>query len=251
LAVASQQPYLPSAGRHWPVLWLIDLDNTLYDASWKVMGEVNRRMTAYVAKRLHLSWEDASALRERYWRRYGATLLGLIRHHGVDAHDFLRATHPDHELPSLVTRIRGERQRIAALKGQRWLLTNAPRAYAQHVLRLIGLEKMFSRLISIEDMRLCGRLRPKPSHLLYRRLLHESRRAPHHVVLVDDHDGNLKAAHQLGMPTARILASKTLWRQARALGRPLAVRRPAYVRLQVNSLSTLVRSQQRLARRRG
>ena len=25
-------------------LWLIDLDNTLYDASWRVMGEINRRL---------------------------------------------------------------------------------------------------------------------------------------------------------------------------------------------------------------
>lgn len=233
------------------MLWLVDLDNTLYDASWKVMGEVNRRMTAYVADRLNLSMADASALRERYWQRYGATLLGLVRHHGVDAHDFLRATHPDHELPDLVQRIRGERQRIGRLQGERWLLTNAPRAYAKHVLRLIGLEKMFSRLVSIEDMRLCGRLRPKPAHLLYRRLLHEARRAPHHVVLVDDHDDNLKAAHQLGMPTARILASKTLKQKARTSGQSLSVRRPAYVRLQVNSLSTLVRSQQRLAKRRG
>jgi putative hydrolase of the HAD superfamily len=230
-------------------LWLLDLDNTLYDASWRVMGEINRRMTRYVADKLSLSLEDASALREKYWHRYGATLLGLIRHHGVDPHDFLNATHPVGDLPEFVRRLRGERYRLRQLRGERWLFTNAPRAYADHVLELVGLRQMFSRIISIEDMRACGRLCPKPSALLMRKVLALSGRPAGRVVLVDDHDENLLSAHRLGMPTARIWASKTALSRARHSGRPLTVRRPGYVRLQVNSLATLLRNQHRLVTR--
>ena len=75
-------------------LWLFDLDNTLHDASWRLMKEINRRMTLYIQERLNLDEEQASALRTRYWKRYGATLLGLVAHHGVDAADFLEKTHP-------------------------------------------------------------------------------------------------------------------------------------------------------------
>ncbi len=240
----------PARGSLGGPLWLIDLDNTLYDASWRVMGEINRRMTRYVADTLALSMEDASLLRERYWHRYGATLLGLVRHHGVDPHDFLNRTHPVAELPEFVRRIRGERHRLLRLHGERWLLTNAPRAYAEQVLALIGLRHLFVRIISIEDMRACGRLCPKPSTLLMRQVLCRSKRSPHQVVLVDDHNENLQAAHRLRIKTARIWASKTALARAQASGRPLTARRPSYVQLQVNSLATLLRNQHRLVTRK-
>lgn len=227
-------------------LWLIDLDNTLYDASWRVMGEINQRMTGFIAERLGLSWPQASALREHYWKQYGATLLGLVRHHGVCPHDFLYRTHPHAELPQFVRSIQGERARIRRLAGEKWLLTNSPRAYAQQVLDLIGLSRSFSRIVAMEDMYLCGHFRPKPSGLLMRKMVRASRRSPQDIVLIDDSNPNLKAAHRLGLRTARILASATVRQQARHSGRPLQARRPSYVRVQVNSLQVLIRQQYRL-----
>ena len=210
------------------------------------MGEINRRMTRYVAERLGLSEQDASDLREKYWHRYGATLLGLVRHHGIDPHDFLAKTHPHRDLPEFVRRVPGERQRISRLSGERWLLTNAPRIYAEQVIALLGLKHSFHRLITIEDMVLCGRFRPKPSMLLMRHLQRHARRPACRIRLIDDHDDNLRAAHRLGIKTARIWASKTALAQARNLSRPLSVRRPSYVRLQVNSLAKLLSSRQGL-----
>lgn len=230
-------------------LWLIDLDNTLHDASWRAIGEINQRMTRYVADHLGLTTEDASALRVRYWHRYGATLLGMMRHHRVDPHDFLHRTHPVAELPQMIRRIRGEHRRLLRLRGDRWLLSNAPRAYAEGVLQWMGLRHLFKRLITVEDMRICGRLRPKPSGLLMRHVLRHARRPAHRVALIDDHDENLAAAHRLGIRTARILVSRSALRSARHAGRPLGVRRPAYVRLQVNSLAILMRNQHRLGMR--
>ncbi len=228
-------------------LWLVDLDNTLYDASWRVMGEINVRMTRYISEFLGISVGEASLLRERYWHRYGATLLGLVAHHGVDAKEFLKATHPNHDLPNYVCPLRGERARLSKLNGERWLVTNAPYDYAEHALRLIGLRRSFDRIVTIDDMVVCGRLCPKPSLHLMRRLLKSSGRKASRVVLIDDHDANLKAAHRVGMGTARIWASKTAKQRARASGRPLSIRRPSYVKVQVNSLASMVRSQHQLA----
>ncbi len=230
-----------------PVLWLVDLDNTLYDASWRVMGEINIRMTRFISQALGLSIDEASRLREHYWHRYGATLLGLVAHHGVNAREFLKATHPDHDLPQYVRPIRGEAARLSKLQGERWLLTNAPRDYALHALEIIGLGRSFDRVITIDDMVVCGRLCPKPSIHLMRRLLRLSGRKASQVALIDDHDENLKSAHRVGMRTARIWASRTAKQRARASGRPLSIRRPSYVKLQVNSLASLVRFQHWLA----
>ena len=50
-------------------------------------------MTAAVMESLDLDEAAASELRARYWRRYGATLLGLVKHHNVDPHAFLQRSH--------------------------------------------------------------------------------------------------------------------------------------------------------------
>ena len=72
-------------------VWLFDHDNTLHDASHAIVPAINRLMTAYVARVLGSDEATASRVRVEYWQRYGATLLGMIRHHQVDPADFLRA----------------------------------------------------------------------------------------------------------------------------------------------------------------
>ena len=75
-------------GARAPV-WLFDLDDTLHDASTASFPALHVAMGAYIETHLGLAGADASALRHRYWKRYGATLLGLVRHHAVDAAHFL------------------------------------------------------------------------------------------------------------------------------------------------------------------
>ena len=93
-------------------VWLFDLDNTLHDAGAHVFGELNRTMGAYVERELGLPTEQANALRRHYWLRYGATLLGLMRHHGVKAAHFL---HDTHNLPGLERLVNGHRHDFATL----------------------------------------------------------------------------------------------------------------------------------------
>lgn len=62
-------------------VWLFDLDDTLHHADAGIFQLINRRMTEFIANRLQLNLADASALREDYWQRYGATLSGLRQHY--------------------------------------------------------------------------------------------------------------------------------------------------------------------------
>ena len=82
---------------HRPVarqpVWLFDLDNTLHDATGAAFGEMHLAIGDYIVRQLGVTPEEADALRQRYWRRYGATLLGLVRHHGIRAAHFLEETH--------------------------------------------------------------------------------------------------------------------------------------------------------------
>ncbi len=222
-------------------LWLVDLDNTLHDASWQVMGEINRRMTRYVQEALSLPPDEASSVRQLYWRRYGATLLGLVRHHNVDPHHFLRETHPIEDLEHMLLPEAGLARRIRLLRGRRWLITNSPRHYATRVMRHLGIHREFERVICIEDMRAMGRLKPKPSPWLWHHLHRQSGQPRHHLTLVDDSSENLRGAHRAGLRTARLWASTTVRQSGWKRGRPPTAVRPHFVRHQVHSLAVLAR----------
>ena len=151
-------------------VWLFDLDNTLHDASNAAFGEMHVAIGDYVVEHVGVSHEEANALRQRYWLRYGATLLGLVRHHGVRAAHFLEQTH---RLPGLEDRLRTsvhDRAALATLPGRKFILTNAPRAYALRVLTTLGLLRHFDGVITIEDMTMFGALRPKPDARMLRQV---------------------------------------------------------------------------------
>ena len=69
------------------MLWIFDLDNTLHHASPGVFPHINRMMTDYIIRHLHVDEDTANRLRQHYWSRYGATLTGLVRHHPGDGGD--------------------------------------------------------------------------------------------------------------------------------------------------------------------
>ena len=180
-------------------VWLFDLDNTLHDAGAWVFAQMNDTMRSYVVDTLGVTAAEADALREKYWRRYGSTMLGLVRHHDVSPAHFL---HETHRFPGLEQRITGHRHDLAAiarLRGRRIVLTNAPRAYAMRVLGALGIVHLFEQVLSIEDMRMFGDWRPKPDRRMLRRVAVRLGVPPSRCVLVEDSLDNVLAARRVGM----------------------------------------------------
>jgi putative hydrolase of the HAD superfamily len=164
------------------------------------------KMNAYMAQLLgdgvKLADEaTVDATRLSYWKKYGATLLGLIEHHNVDAADFLHATHQFDNLPDMVRFESGLQQLLKRLPGKKILFTNSPENYARAVLLQLGLHRHFDQHISIESMVVHGRLRPKPSRWLLRKLIAKRKLAASRCVLVEDSRDNLRTAKQMGMKT--------------------------------------------------
>jgi putative hydrolase of the HAD superfamily len=198
-----QQPELkrPPARQR---VWFFDLDDTLHEASHAIFDAIDERMTDFVQRHLELTREQADALRHDYWRRYGATMLGLVRHHGIDPHRFLRETH-DFRIEELVRIERGLARTLARLPGRKVLITNAPGAYAARVLRHVGLHRHIRMRYPIERLRVHGHFRPKPSVSMLRAVLAREglagRANAARAVLVDDSAANLKAARAAGFST--------------------------------------------------
>ena len=216
-------------------LWFFDLDNTLHDASHQVFPAINANMNVYIAAVLAADGAPADAAavdaaRIGYLHRYGATLLGMVRHHEVSAAEFLSAAHAFDDLPSMLRAERGLGTRLGRLPGRKILLTNAPHAYSHAVVRHFRLRRHFSHHIAIEAMQVHRRLRPKPSKALLKKLLARHGVAARHCVLVEDTLANLKAARAVGM--------RTVWMTG-FLG-AISRKRPAYVDVKVQSLRQLI-----------
>jgi putative hydrolase of the HAD superfamily len=191
------------------MIWIFDLDNTLHDASHAVFPAMTANMNTFIARHIGkngepLSLESANAIRLLYWKRYGATILGMIRHHGVKPEEFLKASHDLGDLALLIKAERGLERILRRLPGRKILLTNADHGYSRRVLRYLGLHRHFDRHVSIQSMWVHGQLLPKPSKRLLRKLLASERICPSQCVLVEDSEATLKAGKAIGMRTALI-----------------------------------------------
>lgn len=230
------------------MLWLFDLDNTLHNASHAIFPAITANMNAFVEKTLSASGspsdpETVNAIRSEYWKRYGATLLGMIRHHNVRAEDFLHAAHQFDDLISLIRAERGLNRLFRRLPGRKVLLTNAPRQYSRDIIRHLGLHRHFVDHIPIESMHIHRSLRPKPSRFLLRKLLAKHRIKPRRCILVEDTAVTLKAAKSLGVRTVLVtqyLSAHASHRQHQfPLSRPERKNRPAYIDVKIRSVRQL------------
>ena len=204
--------------------WIFDLDNTLHNAAVHIFPRINRAMTQYVQTHFNLSETDANALRQTYWRRYGATILGLIRHHDTDPAHFLWHTHQFPDLHNVLVAEPMLRSTLTRLPGRKFVFSNAPVHYAQAVLRALGIMDLFSDVYTIEHTR----YRPKPDTFGFLRLCRSHHLRPRRCIMVEDNLDNLQTAKRLGM--------KTVWVSAAGTARGKA---PGYVDQTVRSVARL------------
>jgi putative hydrolase of the HAD superfamily len=192
-------PRLPKPSFGHVETWIFDLDNTLYPHEANLWPQVDVRITLYLGALFGLDGMSARALQKYYFHRYGTTLNGLMREHGIDpvaymtfAHDIdLAALAPDEAL--------GEA--IARLPGRKLILTNGSRAHADRVSTQLGLRRHFEDVFDIADS---GYV-PKPEQAAYDLFLAKHRIDPSRAAIFEDSARNLAVPHALGMTTVLVL----------------------------------------------
>ena len=203
-----------------PRTWLFDLDNTLHNASAHIFPHISRSMCDYICRHLDLDEAAATQLRQHYWRRYGATLLGLVRHHKVDPRHFLYHTHQFPDLARMVVAESPLKAMLRRLPGRKIIFSNAPIHYTEAVLAIIGIRHCFAAVYSVEQLH----YQPKPAVQGFLRVLRGERLDPRSCIMVEDTLPNLLTAKRLGM--------KTVWVTR-------TTRRPPGVDVQIRSVLDL------------
>jgi putative hydrolase of the HAD superfamily len=181
---------------------LFDLDDTLYPKEIGLMAAIGQRIHQYMEERVGLDPVMARDLRRHYLQTYGTTLKGLQIHYSIDTDDYLSYVHdvplgdylkPDKTLDRALTEIQAEKV----------VFTNATTEHAHRVLRFLGVEHHFSRIV---DLRATN-YQNKPQPGAYRYVLDILGARPEECLIVEDSVRNLRPAKEMGMVTVLVNSS--------------------------------------------
>lgn len=178
--------------------WVFDLDHTLYPNSMRLFDQIEAKMTDYICRLTGMSEDDAHVIRHDYWRKYGTTLAGLMRHHSVDPHGYLEEVHdisfdilaPDPVLAA----------GISALPGRKIVYTNGSAPYAAKVLKARGLDGLFDDVYGVEHADFI----PKPEANAFAKVFKADGLDTTKAAMFEDDPRNLKVPFDLGMRTIHV-----------------------------------------------
>ena len=178
---------------------LFDLDNTLYPPARELFSLIDVRINRYMSDIVGIAPEDVDDLRKQYWADYGVTLQGLIRHHDVDAEDYLDYVH-DVDVHKRISFDPELRECLTAIDAPCYVFTNGSRAHAERVLACLGIADQFEEIF---DIRIAA-YRPKPFPAPYQEVMRQLGCLPDRSVMVEDSIENLITARDLGMKTVLV-----------------------------------------------
>ena len=175
--------------------FIFDCDGVLYDDLEGVFGQVSKRMTEYISKKLNLSLEKAKELQTNYFHKYNTSLNGLMIHHDINPQEFLKYVH-DINLDFLKKDLK-LRKELLELKTKKFVFTNGSHDHASNITKTLGIEDLFDGFFDITD---CNFI-PKPSIEPYKKLISKFNINPSETVFIEDIAINLEPAKKLGMKT--------------------------------------------------
>jgi putative hydrolase of the HAD superfamily len=183
---------------------IFDLDNTLYPAEKHLFGLIDVRINRYMTEVVGIPAAEVDALRREYWRLYGVTLQGLIRHHAVDPEDYLGYVH-DVDVNARLTPDPALRRAIAALPQRKAVLTNGSICHARRVLAALAIDDLFEEVYDIRVADYQPKPWPEPYHATFERMGVR----PQRCIMIEDSRENLQTAKRLGMGTVLVGAGAT------------------------------------------
>ena len=179
--------------------FIFDCDGVLYRDLDAVFGQVSRRMTEYIAKKLNLDLKRAKELQTNYFYKYNTSLNGLMIHHDINPLKFLKYVHEinlDFMEKDLVLR-----KELLKLNAKKFVFTNGSHEHIINITKHLGIYDLFDGAFDITD---CNYI-PKPAIEPYKTLINKFNIQPEETVFIEDIAKNLEPAKKLGMKTVWLI----------------------------------------------
>ena len=178
---------------------LFDCDGVLYQDLKAVFGQVSKRMTNYISKKLNLDIKKAKELQTKYFHKYNTSLNGLMIHHDVQPKDFLKYVH-DIDL-AFMDKDLVLREELINLNLKKFVFTNGSKEHVENIIKHLGIEDQFNGIFDIVD----AKFHPKPEAKAFDLMVKKFKIDPKETLYIEDIAKNLSIAKVRGSATVWLI----------------------------------------------
>ena len=178
---------------------LFDCDGVLYNDLKAVFGQVSKRMTNYISKKLNLDIKKAKELQTNYFHKYNTSLNGLMIHHDIPPEDFLKDVH-NIDL-TFMKKDLFLREILGSLNLKKFIFTNGSKEHVENIIKHLGIDDLFDGIFDIVD----AGFHPKPEAKAFDLMINKFNIDPKETLYIEDIAKNLSIAKIRGSTTAWLI----------------------------------------------
>ena len=178
---------------------LFDCDGVLYQDLEAVFGQVSKKMTEYISKKLNLDLKVAKELQRSYFHKYDTSLNGLMIHHNIPPKEFLDYVH-DIDL-SFLEKDKTLRNELESSNLRKFVFTNGSKEHVKNITTSLGIDDQFENVFDIVD----AKYNPKPAAKAFDLMLEKFKIDPKETLYIEDIAKNLSIGKERGTTTAWLI----------------------------------------------
>jgi len=178
---------------------LFDCDGVLYQDLEAVFGQVSKKMTEYISKKLNIDLIKAKELQTNYFHKYNTSLNGLMIHHDILPEEFLKYVH-DIDL-SFMKKDLTLREELEKLNIKKFVFTNGSREHVKNITTHLGIDDLFDGIFDIVD----AKFNPKPEAKAFDLMVEKFNINPNETLYIEDIAKNLSIAKERGSTTVWLI----------------------------------------------
>ena len=178
---------------------LFDCDGVLYQDLEAVFGQVSKKMTEYISKKLNLDLKVAKELQRSYFHKYDTSLNGLMIHHNIPPREFLDYVH-DIDL-SFLEKDQTLRKELESINLRKFVFTNGSKEHVKNITTSLGIDDQFENVFDIVD----AKYNPKPAAEAFDLMIEKFKIDPKETLYIEDIAKNLSIGKERGTITAWLI----------------------------------------------
>ncbi len=178
---------------------LFDCDGVLYQDLEAVFGQVSKKMTEYISKKLNIDLKKAKELQTNYFHKYNTSLNGLMIHHDIPPREFLDYVH-DIDL-SFLEKDKTLRYELENIKLNKYVFTNGSKEHVKNITTHLGIDDQFDGVFDIVD----AEYHPKPEAKAFDLMVQKFKIDPNETLYIEDIAKNLSIGKERGAITAWLI----------------------------------------------
>ena len=178
---------------------LFDCDGVLYQDLEAVFGQVSKKMTEYISKKLNIDLIKAKELQTNYFHKYNTSLNGLMIHHDIPPREFLDYVH-DIDL-SFLEKDKTLRYELENIKLNKYVFTNGSKEHVKNITTHLGIDDQFDGVFDIVD----AKYHPKPEAITFDLMVQKFKIDPNETLYIEDIAKNLSIGKERGTITAWLI----------------------------------------------